>query len=139
MTPGEPVEQWETSEYKEGERTMFLVDPFEYEGELTEAIEQALADWDWHLFSVAGHTGEIIVQRIYAIEEIHGDEVKPIDWLAELLQINMNSEEQETREDMMSQLAFYEECIDRLISKLNDKEKNLFYEWLEANGVSVGL
>ena len=130
VPPGEPVEYWDTPAYKEGERTMFLVKPFEYEGTLKEAIEQALAEWDWHLFSIAGHTGEINIQRIYAIEEIHGDEVKPIDWLAELLQINMNS-----REELYDKLGHYEECITYLTSKLSQKQKESFYKWLEKRGI----
>ena len=95
VPPGEPVEYWETSEYKDGERTIFVGDgvtnkdeeggnTFDYEGDLKGAIKHALSHHGW-AFAEAGHTNTIIDQFIYAIEEIDGDEATPIDWVAELL------------------------------------------------------
>ena len=57
-----------------------------HKGDLRTALRLAIRSWEYHLGSVAGHTGVIQVQSIYSVEEILEDGTKkPVDWLGELV------------------------------------------------------
>lgn len=44
-----------------------------------------------------------------------------------------------SREELYDKLAHYEECITYLTSKLSQKQKESFYEWIEKRGVNNDL
>jgi hypothetical protein len=57
-----------------------------HKGDLITALRLAINSWEYHLGSVAGHTGVIQIQSIYSVNEILEDGTeKPVDWLGELV------------------------------------------------------
>ena len=59
---------------------------FVHKGDLKTALRLAIRSWEYHLGSVAGHTGVIQIQSIYSVNEILEDGTeKPVDWLGELV------------------------------------------------------
>ena len=44
---------------------------------------------------------------------------------------------QDLKEELYQKLGHYEECITYLTSKLSQKQKESFYEWLEKRGIHL--